>query len=350
MFGTVRLHAVDAEHPNKRPFSGILTYFNAFSDRPPGGSGGRRVFIPLEVGEAALPTLVGMAVNVRTDLSGHDPTQKVGIIEKAYTGEPLEDGRVPVYVEGYLFEHDFPDLVAELVAHQDELGFSYETTETTAVDMGGSLRVTSLVFTGASILYKNRAAYQTTSFAAESEGAMDQEKLKELLAQVGFNSIEDMFAWFAEFKKSFEQDGKYAWLEVHLSAEQERDAKIAALTEKVEALEKALSELNTKLTASADNSSINVEVFAKAEDHAALKETVDSLAEQVRKLVAEAEEKAKHERKSLPGIKLLAKYAPLGEVNDLQATIKQIREDQSLSAVEKVARIMEAQYLASNKQ
>lgn len=341
MIGAVRLHASDVEHPNKRPFSGILTYFNAYSDRPPGGSGGRRVFIPVDVGEAALSSLIGMAVNVRSDLAGHDPTQKIGVIEKAYLGEPLEDGRVPVHVEGYLYEHDFPDLVAELVASQDELGFSYETTMTTAVDVGGSLRVTSLVFTGASILYKNRAAYQTTSFAAESEESMNQEKLNELLAQVGFTTIEEMFAWFAEFKKAFSEGGKYAWLEMHLRAEAEKDAKIAALEEKIVALEAALDEAKANLSASAEQK-IDLEGYVKVEDYNALAEKVD-------KLVAEAEEKAKHERKSVPGIQLLAKYEPLGNVTDLQATIEKIKGDNTLSAVEKAAKIMEAQYLATKK-
>src|SRR5690606_6794251 len=127
------------------------------------------------------------------------------------------------------------------------------------------------------------------------------------------------------------EGGKYAWLEMHLSAEAEKDAKIAALEEKIVALEAALDEAKANLSASAEQK-IDLEGYVKVEDYNALAETVDTL-------VAEAEEKAKHERKSVPGIQLLAKYEPLGNVTDLQATIEKIKGDNTLSAVEKAAKI-----------
>lgn len=350
MYGKVTIHAADGEHPNKHPFNGVLTYLNAYSDKPPGGAKGRKVYIPADVGETALDTLVGMGVNVRSDLAGHDPTLKVGVIESASLGEPLEDGRIPVLVEGYLYAHDYPEIVEELVANKDDLGFSYETTNTYAIDEGSSLRVTSLVFTGAAILYKSKAAYSSTSFAAESEDEMNEEQLKEMMAAMGFASLEDMLTWFSEFKKAFSVDGKYASLSVYLSAQAEAEAKVDELTKKVEALEASLNEASAKLTASADEKP-NLEGYVKVEDYNALKASYDDLAqkvealaplaEKVEKLSAEAIEREAHARKSVTPLTLLAKYG-MDEVDDLQATIEKIGK-MDLDPVEKLTMIFDAE-------
>lgn len=354
--GKVTILAADGEHPNKHKFNGVLTFLNAYSDKSPGGASGRRVYISAEVGETALSTLVGMGVNVKSDLSGHDPTLKVGVFESASLGEALDDGRVPVLVEGYLYAHDFPDIVEDLVANKDDLGFSYETTDTYAQDDGKTLNVTSLVFTGAAILLKSRAAYQTTSFAAESEDDMNEEQMKEMMAAMGFGSIEDMLKWFSEFKSAFNGDGRYAWLEVHLSAEAEKDAKIEALSQKVEELEGIVKAQAESLQASADEKP-NLEGFVKVEDYTALKASLDEaiakiealapLSKEIEELRAEAVEREAHSRKSMAGVQLLAKYDPIGEVSDLNAEIEKINARNDLSAVEKVAKIMEARAKAN---
>src|SRR3954454_7182733 len=51
------------EHPNKMPFSGIMTRIDEPSDAPVGGAGGKHITISKEAAEKALPTLLGMAVN-----------------------------------------------------------------------------------------------------------------------------------------------------------------------------------------------------------------------------------------------------------------------------------------------
>lgn len=346
MIGKVTLLAADSEHPNKHAFSGVLTYFNAASDHAPGGAKGRKVYIPVDVGEQALPTLIGMGVNVRSsDFSGHDPTLKIGVIEKAYLGEALDDGAVPVHVEGYLYAYDFPDIVVDLVENKDDLGFSYETTDTYASDEGGKLVVSSLVFTGAAILYKNKAAYTNTSLAAETEETMDNEQLKEALKAMGVDVAEmaklnmsdlmnALAAWEA-FKDQFEGDGKYASLSIYLSAAAEKDAKIEELTNKVAALEAALTE---KLTAAGD-------AVAKS-DYDALKAQVDEMKakfdEHETALKAEAQAKEAYARKSVAApTTLLAKYE-INETDDLKAKFEKIDASET-DPVKRLAAKMEAE-------
>jgi hypothetical protein len=65
--------ALDDGHPNKMPFSGVLTRIEEPSDRPPEGSGGRLITISAEAAEKALSSLLGMAVDYKPNLDGHDP-------------------------------------------------------------------------------------------------------------------------------------------------------------------------------------------------------------------------------------------------------------------------------------
>jgi hypothetical protein len=50
-------------HPNKMPFSGVLTKLDQPSDTAPSGSGGKRIVLTKRAAEAALDTLLGMAVD-----------------------------------------------------------------------------------------------------------------------------------------------------------------------------------------------------------------------------------------------------------------------------------------------
>src|SRR3954465_801717 len=70
-------------HPNRLPFRGVLTILDAPSDRPPAGARGHRVVLTRDAAEAALPSLIGMAVDFTAGLDGHDARRKVGIITSA---------------------------------------------------------------------------------------------------------------------------------------------------------------------------------------------------------------------------------------------------------------------------
>jgi hypothetical protein len=129
-----KLNLGELEHPNRMPFSGVLTYLNRLSTEPPHGANGLRVFIPTEVGSPAVASLKGMAVNyIEGNPNGHDPKSKVGVITEAYLGETQSDGAVPIHIEGYVYALDFEDAALSIKASQSTLGFSYETAQTQLV-------------------------------------------------------------------------------------------------------------------------------------------------------------------------------------------------------------------------
>lgn len=167
------------DHPNRMPFSGVLTRLDQPSDRPVHGSLGKLVVIPSAVAEAALPSLLGMAVDFVPDLDGHDPKNKIGIITAAYIeGNELR-------VEGFLYAADFPEETALIKARKDVLGFSYETAQNFVESLETEhLVLAACTFTGAAILRKDKAAYQTTSLAASAAGETDMtnEEINALIA------------------------------------------------------------------------------------------------------------------------------------------------------------------------
>lgn len=95
-------------HPNRVEFRGVLTVVDMPSQRAPMGSGGKRVILTKKAAEAALPSLLGMAVDYAPSFDGHDARRKVGIITHAdVVGRNVE-------VAGYLYAKDFPEIVDEI--------------------------------------------------------------------------------------------------------------------------------------------------------------------------------------------------------------------------------------------
>lgn len=169
----------DDGHPNKMPFSGVLTRVGKPSDEPPGGSGGKLITISLEAADKGLRSLLGMAVDYVPNLDGHDPRSKIGII----TAATIEGDAI--LIEGFIYAADFPEVAAEIKASKDKLGFSYECRDIYTNDRDANpCVVTECVFTGAAILLKEKAAYHTTSIHANKEDpdmTPEQEKsLKDL--------------------------------------------------------------------------------------------------------------------------------------------------------------------------
>ncbi len=155
----VEFPAVDG-HPNRVPFEGVLTLVDAASDKAPSGARGHRVVLTRDAAEAALPSLLGMAVDFKAGWDGHDAKQKCGIITAAEI-----DGDA-VRVSGYLFARDFAEMMTEMHAHGDEaLGMSYELADAHVENMRAEVwRLTKATFTGAAILLRTKAAYRKTSF------------------------------------------------------------------------------------------------------------------------------------------------------------------------------------------
>ncbi len=162
----VRLEAMAVEfpevqgHPNRVPFDGVLTLVDAPSDKAPNGARGHRVVLTRAAAEAALPSLLGMAVDFKSGWDGHDTKQKCGIVTAAAIhGNQLR-------VTGYLFARDWSEMMREMEAHGDDvLGMSYELADAHVEDMRAEQwRLTKVTFTGAAILLKAKAAYRATSF------------------------------------------------------------------------------------------------------------------------------------------------------------------------------------------
>lgn len=161
-----------AGHPNRHPFRGVLTQIDVPSDKAPSGSRGHRVVLTRSAAEAALPSLLGMAIDYSPSFDRHDTQRKVGIITRAeIVGKTIELG-------GYLFAKDFPELIDEIergqqagvAANASRLGMSYEISGATVADLRDRIwTLTHVTFTGAAILRRDKAAYRNTWIELEDQ-------------------------------------------------------------------------------------------------------------------------------------------------------------------------------------
>ncbi len=167
-------------HPNRLPFSGVMTRLDVPSNFPVGGTANKMVVIPTAVAEKALPTLLGMAIDYKPNFDGHDRKSKLGIITEAYIGEIDKVLGTPLHIAGFFYAADFPQEVSKIQADRESLGFSYEA-EAFVEDMNGDPWVCSnCEFTGAAVLYRDKAAFTSTSIqASKHEGvtAMSPEEI-----------------------------------------------------------------------------------------------------------------------------------------------------------------------------
>jgi hypothetical protein len=160
--GTITLYA-DAAHPNKLSFRGILTRLDEPSTKAPQGAMNHRILMTSEVAQDKIGTLIGMGVNYHQNLDAHDPTYKVGVIDKAWIkGSAL-------WISGFVWIGDFPD--AEKVLSQKDMGMSMELTHVLVKDRTAPVwELSDFYFTGATFLRKSKAAYfDTTAIAAAAD-------------------------------------------------------------------------------------------------------------------------------------------------------------------------------------
>ncbi len=149
-----------AGHPNRAPFTGVLTVVDEPSTKPPSGARGHRVILTRSAALAALPSLLGMAVDYVPSWDGHDSRRKCGIITHAdVEGSKLQ-------VAGYLFAKDFPEVERQMrECLPGAMGMSWELADAHVEDMRAEIwRLTRATFTGAAILLREKAAYRNTSF------------------------------------------------------------------------------------------------------------------------------------------------------------------------------------------
>ena len=160
-------------HPNRMGFRGVLTVVDVASDKPPAGARGHRVMLTRRAAEAAIPSLLGMGLGYAPSFDRHDVRRKVGVITRAeIVGRRVE-------VRGFLYARDFPEIVAEIgragtsvrgqaapragAPAPHRLGMSYEIADAQIEDIKAKVWVLNqLTFTGAAILWQEKAAYQGT--------------------------------------------------------------------------------------------------------------------------------------------------------------------------------------------
>ncbi len=152
-------------HPNRLPFTGVLTLVDVASDKPPAGARGHRVVLGRKAAEAALPSLLGMGVDCNPAWDGHDARAKCGILTEAeivgqrWWSADFSSGAI------------FPSCGRRLESHSEGvLGMSYELADAHVADMRASVwHLDKVMFTGAAILRRDKAAYRGTSFALLGE-------------------------------------------------------------------------------------------------------------------------------------------------------------------------------------
>ena len=164
-----------AGHPNRLPFRGVLTLVGVTSQRAPSGAHGHRVMLTRTATDKALPSLLGMALDYAPSMDSHDVRRKIGIITEASI-LPMHAGSAAtaigqLAISGYLFAHDFPDVVDEIRAQpagNSTLGMSYELTQVEIPNQDAAIwTATSFTFTGAAVLRRDKAAYPQTWIALE---------------------------------------------------------------------------------------------------------------------------------------------------------------------------------------
>jgi hypothetical protein len=149
---TIFAHGVNvSSHCNMQGFEGVLTLVDVPSDIAPGGARGHRVILTRQAVEAALPSLLGMAINWKK----HDRLAKCGIITEAW----IEENRV--MVSGYTFKRDFPEIARET----ELMGMSYEIADSHVEEMWAVIwTLTKVEFTGATVSSLKDVAYKLSSF------------------------------------------------------------------------------------------------------------------------------------------------------------------------------------------
>ena len=129
--------------------------------------------------------LVGAGVNCSYGANGfkkHDKSFKIGVIDNA----ALEGDRIKVV--GHLWKSDFPDVCDTIECAKDALGCSVEVYGLVETDEESKTqKLNDVHFTGMSIVYKSKAAFDGTQFmcaiAEKEEKSLTEEEIKKKIEE-----------------------------------------------------------------------------------------------------------------------------------------------------------------------
>lgn len=190
---SLKLSDNNQKHCNKLPFKGTVMKLDTPSEGSPHNTCQIVKPIMLSKKEAmkSANTMSFMGIDcvwaddgedTSDDMTGHDARFKIGVISSCYVeGSELK-------VEGFIYASDFPDIADYIKQNKSEIGFSVEML-CIAYELDDYINVTDVEFTGVAMLFKDRAAYQSTYIdyiAAQRKdikNKMDETKVKELLAE-----------------------------------------------------------------------------------------------------------------------------------------------------------------------
>ena len=165
----------------RQPFVATITFAGMPSDGPVGGTedipgGPYRILIPTGLMQAKVEDLMGKGVFAALSLDTHEGTTRIGRFSDAWTQRFPGTEVEAVRASGFLQRNIDKDLVAKVIerARNGELGFSYDMKNAPVKieDYNGEAVAVLLDFEwrGATILYRQTAAYQYTSLAAKVVG------------------------------------------------------------------------------------------------------------------------------------------------------------------------------------
>jgi hypothetical protein len=123
-----------AGHPNRTAFRGLLTVVDMPSQKAPLGAKGHLVVLTRAAADAALPSLIGMALDYAPTFDRHDVRRKVGVITRAdIVGRRIE-------LRGHLFAKDFPEIVTEIAKSGRNGEVSRSSSSSDMVSLGWPIR------------------------------------------------------------------------------------------------------------------------------------------------------------------------------------------------------------------
>jgi hypothetical protein len=143
----------------------VLTLVDVPSSVPLSTAEDHQVVVTRQAAEEGLTTLVGMGISCHYSFNSHKPSVKIGVIERAWLGDNNQ-----LLVTGYLWHIDFAGVIKSIRQRGDELGMSFETHQAVIEDKNEAVWVVErLTFTGAAIVYRDKAGYHDTSFTLVEE-------------------------------------------------------------------------------------------------------------------------------------------------------------------------------------
>ena len=179
--------AIKESNPNVLNFSATAGFIGIPTrGTPEGGDKGYKVVIDKD-SIANVEELIGAGVNCSygwgRDFKEHQQFFKIGVIDDARVENDTE-----IHVSGHLWKTDFADVCDTIESAKDSLGCSVEVYSDgfTMDDENKIQTLRGAHFTGMSIVYKNKAAFDNTRFMCSLKDEKENEMAQQ---QVDFSSV-----------------------------------------------------------------------------------------------------------------------------------------------------------------